>query len=245
MRRFIRWNPRLTIRTKLLTSFLLILSLLCFLSYQSIQKMNKMGEQSTQINEYWMPILGIFGKLNGEVSEVERLLLRVILEAKPSEVDRLTVKLNKGIQTAEATLNTYKPLVTADQQTENDQLLKDWTTFSDQIPAVLQAYKTNDPTTGLSLFEAMHVDFLKIKATIVTIIDRNQLGSNEASQTSVMLYNSGKNIILTLSIFSIILALVIALFVSNRISRPIRIVNRQLHDIAQGEGDLTKELAFS
>jgi methyl-accepting chemotaxis protein len=239
------WNPRLTIRTKLLTSFLLILSLLCILSYQSIQKMNKMGEQSTQVAEYWVPILGIFGKLNGEVSEVERLLLRVILEAKPSEIERLTVKLNAGIQTAETTLNTYKPLVSADQQTEYDQLHKDWTSFSTKIPAVLQAYQANDSTKGLTLFEAMHVDFLKIKATIVTIIDRDQLGSNQASQTSVKLYNSGINIILTLSIVSIILALVIALFVSNRISKPIRIVNRQLHNIAQGEGDLTKELEIN
>jgi methyl-accepting chemotaxis protein len=91
------------------------------LSYQSIQNMNIMGQQSEQINAYWVPILGIFGRLNGEVSEVERLVLRVILETKPSAIERLTAKLNTSIQTAATTLNTYKPLVSSDEQTEYDQ----------------------------------------------------------------------------------------------------------------------------
>ncbi|MCR8631549.1 methyl-accepting chemotaxis protein [Paenibacillus radicis (ex Xue et al. 2023)] len=77
-----------------------------------------------------------------------------------------------------------------------------------------------------------------------TIVDQQEQLMKEAYDNNSILVDSIRNMILLASVLAIIIALTFGLILGSKISRPLSIVNRQLKNIAQGEGDLTRQIVI-
>ncbi|MDF2681199.1 MAG: hypothetical protein K0R47_2389, partial [Brevibacillus sp.] len=67
----------MAINKKVLTGFLILLSLLLVISALSVYQMSKMGDQSTEINENLVPILALISEINALGTNVPRLLNQI------------------------------------------------------------------------------------------------------------------------------------------------------------------------
>lgn len=89
---------KFNIRTKLLLGFLAVIILLVVISTVSISRMKKLGDTSMEIDSHWMPSVTILGTLNGDVSDVERLSLNIIVERDPEEMEKVQAEYDKVLK---------------------------------------------------------------------------------------------------------------------------------------------------
>ncbi|MCM3270588.1 methyl-accepting chemotaxis protein [Paenibacillus elgii] len=84
----------------------------------------------------------------------------------------------------------------------------------------------------------------EIKNQAKIIVDRQEEAMRHAYETNTARVASTQQLIVTASAAAIGIALVFGLIIASRVSKPLVMVNRQLKEIAEGEGDLTKQLAI-
>lgn len=89
---------KFNIRTKLILGFLAVIILLIVISTVSISKMKNLGDTSMEIDSHWMPSVTILGTLNGDVSDVERLSLNIIVERDPEEMEKVQGEYDKVLK---------------------------------------------------------------------------------------------------------------------------------------------------
>lgn len=76
---------KLTIRGKLLTGFLVVVAMLVFVSVYALVQIHNMSSKANEVDQTWMPSVSLLGMMNGDVSDVERLALAVIVEQDEDE----------------------------------------------------------------------------------------------------------------------------------------------------------------
>lgn len=89
---------KFNIRTKLILGFLAVIILLIVISTVSISKMKNLGDTSMAIDSHWMPSVTILGTLNGDVSDVERISLNIIVERDPEEMEKVQAEYDKVLK---------------------------------------------------------------------------------------------------------------------------------------------------
>jgi methyl-accepting chemotaxis protein len=109
---------KFNIRTKLILGFLAVIILLIVISTVSISKMKNLGDTSMAIDSHWMPSVTILGTLNGDVSDVERISLNIIVERDPEEMEKVQAEYDKVLKKVEDGRKTYEKLIATPKERE-------------------------------------------------------------------------------------------------------------------------------
>lgn len=99
---------KFNIRTKLILGFLAVIILLIVISTTSISKMKNLGDTSMEIDSHWMPSVTILGTLNGDISDVERISLNIIVERDAEEMEKVHTEFDKVLKKVEDVKNIRK-----------------------------------------------------------------------------------------------------------------------------------------
>lgn len=231
---------KLTIRKKLLGGFLLVIALLMSISYFSITKMNEMGTKTEEIDTNWVPSLSLVGDLNGAISDIQRLLLKFILETDQQEMNTIEIRIEETLTEIDQILNEYQPYISsAQEQKAYDVLKSNYKDYVNSFPAIMQKAKINAFEEANRLQLESHSKWQEANQSIQTLIEINQNGANSATEESVQIFNTGVSFVTTLSVIALIVGIGIALIISRMISNPLILMNKSAQQIA--EGDLTIE----
>ena len=109
---------KFTIRGKLLTGFMIVLALLIFVSVYTLTQVFAMADRSRQIDQTWMPTITLLGIMNGDVSDVERLGLAIIVEQSPSETEKLNEALKILLEKIETERKQLLTLIKGNAEAE-------------------------------------------------------------------------------------------------------------------------------
>lgn len=228
------------IRTKLLVGFLSVIALLIVISLVSISKMKNMGDTSMKIDKIWMPSVTILGMLNGDVSDVERLSLNIIVERDPAEVKRVEAEYDEVLKKVESERKTYEKLISSPKEREMyEDFSKKYTEYLEKLPKVIAAGKANDYVQSSILHKESYALWYSANDTIKQLVKLNADGSRQSTNEAVNNFISGRSMVIILSIAATVLALIMAVIIAQIISKPILRISRAAESIASG--DLTGE----
>ncbi|WP_149093540.1 methyl-accepting chemotaxis protein [Paenibacillus terrae] len=231
---------KFNIRTKLLLGFLTVIVLLILISTVSISKMKNLGDTSMEIDSHWMPSVTILGTLNGDISDVERLSLNIIVERDPEEVKKVETEYNQVLKKIENGRKTYEKLIATPQEREMyDDFSKKYSEYLDKLPEVIAAGKANDYAQSSILHKESYALWYNANDMISKLIKLNADGSKLTTEEAVDNYISGRQMVIILSVAAVVLALVISILIAQSISKPILRISRAAERIAAG--DLTGE----
>ncbi|MBE0335973.1 methyl-accepting chemotaxis protein [Paenibacillus sp. 23TSA30-6] len=231
---------KFNIRAKLLLGFLAVIALLIIISLVSISKMKNLGDTSMEIDSHWMPSVTILGTLNGDVSDVERLSLNIIVERDPEEVKKVETEYNQVLKKIENGRKTYEKLIATPQEREMyDDFSKKYSEYLDKLPEVIAAGKANDYAQSSILHKESYALWNNANDMIIKLIKMNADGSKLTTEEAVDNYISGRQMVIVLSVAAVVLALVISILIAQSISKPILRISRAAERIAVG--DLTGE----
>lgn len=232
---------RFTIRMKLLTGFLMVVALLAFVSIYALTQIHGMSNKADDVDKTWMPSVSLLGQMNGDISDVERLALAIIVEQDENE----TAKMNESLEQLLVKIEDERKqlLVFIEDNAEAMKLYNEFSTnyegYIAKMPAFIELGLNNNYNEASKLHTAAYSLWYSANDTIAQLIVMGNEGSDSATNASVDLAEKAFNIILGVTIVAFLMAMFIAFFIASIISRPIQKMNAAAMLIAGG--DLTSE----
>ncbi|RFU70996.1 methyl-accepting chemotaxis protein [Peribacillus saganii] len=107
---------------------------------------------------------------------------------------------------------------------------------------VIQMYENGDKENALQALAENRSKAEEIMGTLQELVKSNEKGVSNLGKEVISKGNSVIVITIVSSVAVILIGILIALFLANRIVKPIRLVTGKLHDIASNEGDLTSRI---
>jgi methyl-accepting chemotaxis protein len=234
-------SMKLTIRMKLLMGFLVVVALLAFVSTYALNQIYVMSETSEEIDQEWMPSVSLLGMMNGDISDVERLALAVIVETDLSEI----AKMNEALEQLKVKIeDERKQLFTLIEGSDEAMVMYDafstnYDAYMAKMPAFIEFGLANNFEDASRLHTEAYPLWYTANDTLAQLIAMGSDLSGQATKDSLSEANRAFIIILAVTIISFLIALFIAFFIAAMISRPIQKMNASALLIANG--DLTGE----
>ncbi|SFE75715.1 methyl-accepting chemotaxis protein [Paenibacillus algorifonticola] len=232
---------RFSIRFKLLAGFISVALLLVLTGVIAIFAMSGMGDKAREMNDRWMPSVALLAILNGEVSDIERLALNIIVETDADEVDKMDSALNDLLDKIKTEREQYAAMA----QTEEEKMLfeefgKSLDLYLAKMPEFVAYGKENNFDRASELHTTAYPLWYTANENITKLIQLGIEGSTTAADESVDLAVTSTNAITAVVIFAVLLALVIAYLIAQMVSKAVLKVSRAAEQIAGG--DLTGEM---
>ncbi|WP_411347240.1 methyl-accepting chemotaxis protein [Paenibacillus sp. WLX2291] len=231
---------KFTIQMKLLTGFIAVILLLMAISALSLLGINGLNVQVKNIDEKSMPSVSLLGIMNGDVSDVERLVLNIAVERNTSEVKSLEESLTSLLKKIDTERAQYATMAQTD---ETKQLIAAFNTnyesYAKLIPNMVTAGQNNDMETMSSLHSTAYQLWYTANDTLTQLITLENDQSSASTAAAVQLSSKTITNIVIISIVAILLGLLIAFFIARLVSRPVKQLQTAAERIANG--DLTGE----
>ncbi len=231
---------KLTIQMKLISGFATVILLLIAISVLSILGINGMGKQIGIIDKKAMPSVTLLGIMNGDLSDVERLMLNVGVERNPSQVKMFQDSLDTLLKKIDSESLQLKQLM----QTQEELALyetfdKSYNEYIPLLPAMITAGQQNQLIELSNLHSKAYPLWNSANIALTQLVDLEN--KNAAASTDAVTELSQKTIfnVIVISIIAVLAGLAIALFISALISRPVKRLQASAERIAGG--DLTGE----
>ncbi|MCD7035409.1 methyl-accepting chemotaxis protein [Metabacillus sp. GX 13764] len=226
---------KFTIRKKLVGSFMLVIALLIAVSAIALTRMGGMGMKTREIDENRMPGVIILGELNGDVSDVQRLVLRSIVEKDISNMTGFESQLFKLNVKVHEQMLKYKALISDEQEKAMyNSFEKNYNSYFQQLPAIIKLTKANKDEEAIAAHASATPFWENANNSITELVRLNQQGAKKATSESFQLYSTGSMLITILSIIAVAAGIIIAVSISLVISRPLIRLNKAAEEIASG-----------
>ncbi|MDF2683537.1 MAG: methyl-accepting chemotaxis protein [Brevibacillus sp.] len=232
----------MAINKKVLTGFLILLSLLLIISSLSVFQMSRMGDQSTQIKENWVPSLALISEINALGTNVPRLLNQIGLETDAQEISKMESQIKVYLDRIHKSTLEYEKLIDSDAERQiYGEYKQYWQAFELQLPQVIELAKGTD--TGKTIREVKKVTptWEQSQQVLIKLKELNQNGATQATIESVTIYNSA---FITVSVVSLI-ALIAGILLAFITLRDLRSIAASIHLSSQTVASSSEEITAS
>ncbi|NGZ73922.1 HAMP domain-containing methyl-accepting chemotaxis protein [Saccharibacillus alkalitolerans] len=231
---------KMSIQTKLLSGFLCVILLLVLVSFVSLSNLNGMGHQAKEMNNKWMPSVTLLGTMNGEISDVERLVLNMIVENRSSQFTLIQKEYTELLVKIEQKRELYEQLIRSDEEKQlYDKFSENYEAFIAALPPLIQAAQNNRTEDARDMHREAYGAWNTANSTIMELIALDNRQAGGMSQETVDKSAIATKIVIGFGGIAIVLAALIALLLGRMISRPLKRIQKAAEQIASG--DLTGE----
>ena len=229
----------LKIRTKLLGAIIAVIIIFVAGNIFTITKINAMQKDLEYIDQAQIPSMLDIGILNGDISDVQRLIDNYVLETYDKKEDSQQ-QLNVILDEITKASNHYKTIASPQEQQLFEKFSTNWTTYTSQLPAILADGKTNNFAVANLKIRSAYISWTEANNDLDAITAINKKNAANLTKNSIAAAKIATQLSIILSLVASIIGLVIAFFLSNRMSRSLVILARAATKIA--DGNLTEEI---
>lgn len=204
----------MTLRKKILVGFILLLVLQLIVVVLAYSQMKRMGDKAIEIKENWMQSVTTLGELNGNMTDVPRLVSRIGLETDTNEMNKLADQLSQAQRATEKGMSEYETLISSTEEQDLYAEFKEkWADYSAGVPDVINLAQQNRNAEANAKIKVIVLDWNQAKAAIMKLIDLNKNGAFTASETSVSIYHSAALIMMVIGVVALVAGIVAMLII--------------------------------
>ncbi len=227
----------LSIRTKLMGGFGLVLAVALLQSAISIQLLQSVNSKSTEIARDWLPSVKSLGELNDDLGELRIARLQLTMLEEPSKVDDLSKLMEKLQARSDEHRNAYDKLISGPKQRalfdEFDAQRKAFQALSPRMIKLMRdmkAAETKQIATGEGrlAYEAANVALDKLMAL-------DTAGANAASEEADALYSRARVLMVITLASMIALGLGFGWLISRKLAAGANLAGEHAARIADGD----------
>ena len=235
----------LKIATKLLLSFSAVLILTGFLGIFSIVQLSKVNQTATELETKWMPNVQTLLELKATMQRIRTLEYASMIFSDGENAPKVQALLESSLSSFKSNSEKYAKLVS---QPEDKRLYAEfagnWEKYLVEHEKVVQLLKEGNE---VKVKETISGESLKLNGLLAKQLDEmvkiNVDGGDNAGQTGDRLYASSRLWIVVTLVACIALGLVLALWVSRIVSKPLNEALKVAQAVAAG--DLTSRIEHS
>ncbi len=241
----------LRIRTKLLAGFSLLIAFMIVIAFNSYVGMQRIKERLDDIFLIRLPAIDFLIEADRDLQQLlvaERSL--AFSEAGTERYKKFVTDYDQNYRQSDERWQKFKALASSDEEKKviavYDKARAEWTGVSRRV---LDEFGKNSEegrkkAVELTLGEAS-VKFEAMREQLNTLTERNLADAEKASKTANETYAVALSVLVGGLVVGVLLSVAMAVIIGLSITRPINAAVVSLKDIAEGEGDLTRELPAS
>lgn len=238
----------LKIRTKILCGFSILVVIMVIIGFSSYRGMQEIKERLDNIFLVRLPSIDFLIEADRDLQQLLVAERSMVFATPGSESYKgFQAEYDKNFQQSDERWNKFKALSTADNEKPvietYDRGRSDWMVSSRKVLDELakNTEESRKAAIALTLGEAS-VKFETMRDQLNTLTELNLANAEKASKEATESYRLAMTILTGTIVIGVILGIVLAGIIGLAITRPINAAVASLKDIAEGEGDLTKQL---
>ncbi|SFT16706.1 methyl-accepting chemotaxis protein [Paenibacillus sp. BC26] len=234
---------KLSIRIKLMSSFIAILALLTGIGVLAIVQMGSLQKSSSILQTNWLPSLNNIGVIKDNFMEARVNINKINLESDPAGIANIEQTINESMDKAMKGLSDYEHLLISPEETEIfNSLRANMQAYSDMLPPIIQARIDNEPEKGYALVNELTPHRKKVTEDFSRWIAFNNAGVKAEVDSAAQTNKVGKSLIIGFGIFAIAVGVGLAFLISESMVRAIRSILNVATKAAKGD---LREQAFT
>jgi methyl-accepting chemotaxis protein len=235
-----KWFDNLKIASKLIVCFSVVLLLACFLGIFSVMNLGNVNSSANEIKVNWLPSIVVLSKIDNAMNNFRRSELQHVLSATKADMQKYESMMDDSKKSIASNLDKYKEIITSDKERQlYDNIVKSLEEYFEHNREIVQLsnQNRNDEAKAISR-EASKATFDVITKNLKEDIELNNSGAENEAENGARIYSSSKSAIFIALGLSVLLGIIIAVWVSRKISRPLIKLADTARRLAAGEVDV-------
>ena len=224
----------LSIRSKVIAAFAIVLALTCGLGYFAIDRLGAVNDAAYDIRTNWLPSVRMLGQVSTMTERARANQANVLTSATDEARNRSEQLLKATLDSRAKAWSDYQGSITpGEEQRLADEISKGWTAYLatwDKVEDLLKkgdrdganALNTTDGTAAIT----------KVREAIQADLDLNAKGGEAAAQLSANIYDSGRYWIIGVLIAALALGAGVAFLIIAGVSAPISAMTEAMKKLA-------------
>lgn len=211
-----RWFYNLKTAFKLAIGFGFCIFLMAIQGLFAINKMAAVNRTAADLETNWMPSVRYLSEMNTNTSDFRVAELQHILSEKKEEMDAREQEMTAVLDRFNKTQEAYLPLISSPEEKRlHDQFTQQWANYMIEHEKVLALSRQNKNVEATALIRgASQQQFDLASDTLERLVALNVKGGVDASHAGNSLYVSARQMIFGVLFFAILVAFLIAGFLS-------------------------------
>lgn len=232
----------LKIGVKLLTGFAALLFLTALIGIFSMIELARVNASATNLGNNWMPSVKATMAVKERVSRIRSQEAQMVYAENPEEVEKYISRTKEAIAGLKENEAEYEKLISepAERALYGDyrKLITEYLQITDKMMAAVRA------GNGAEAVTMLRTDSSRVNSKMRDLVDQlvkvNTEGGQKAYQDSIDTYNRSRILISSALVVSIVLGLLLAFWISQLVSAPLRHAVKVAQTVAAG--DLTSQI---
>ncbi|MFT4399303.1 methyl-accepting chemotaxis protein [Bacillus sp. SW14] len=232
---------RLTISRKFSLVFLTLILINLLVGGIGAFNMQHIIQKTDEINTKWIDGIKEITSVNYLTEHLSSKEKDFLIYTEKSKMDTLDQEMNQILEDIKQKLDSYEKTISNDKEQKLfEQLQTEVNTYTDIHAQIIESGRTNDMDKARGLLVQTEASFEDMKKSLTQLVDFNKEGSNTAVKETKDVYHKGLIYTALLLAASIIISIVIWLYITRNIVKPIIRMKESANHIA--EGDLSNDM---
>jgi PAS domain S-box-containing protein len=205
-----KWFKNLRIGVKLYLSFLLIAFIACYIGYKGINEIKDVGSDNTLLYEKVVIPTSYLADMTAYFQRARSITRDVIFLNNPKEIEDEIQNVGRKHKTMQEAMDNFEKHILNDEiRTSFNTLIEINKTYLSRLENVFQLARQNKDAEAYALLNTGEFDDLVMKETkqMENLISLERNKAKEISESNTLHANSSTNVITSLLIIGIILAI--------------------------------------
>jgi len=236
---------RINVGKKLAFSFLVILVIMSMAGTIYSRGITQLEERIASIESQWMPKVEAASQIDNHLHELAGLTLlhlnaddteaRAALEKERADI---VAGIEQGIAKYAQAAQAIAAEDSAEERKLSERLLTEWKQFKQANDSNIELNRGKDWQKAMNAYTQSEKSFDLVNATIDSLVGLNQSGIRQAVADSREISGGSNSLGTTIGLIALVLAILIAVWLTLNLTRPLRKVTAQIKGVSDGRLDL-------
>jgi methyl-accepting chemotaxis protein len=224
----------LTIKSKVIGSLALIISLTAISGGTSVYELKEVERQSNEMATNWIPALVGLGKIAELTHEIRIQHGEHILSQNESEMTDAEKTIASSLSELQQAMDVYEPTMLPEEKLIYPEFKESWEAYLDffetKIKPASRALKNDE---SLRLYQDSEKLFVASTEKLEEIILFNKNGSNATATLSAEIYERASKIVIGVGVFTLLICVGAGFILINGATRPLNKITETTQQLAQ------------
>lgn len=238
---------KITIRLKMVLTFVVISLALIGLSTYSTLALSSINQKSTEMDEQWIPAIESSSRIETLADSFRITELQHVIADTPAEMDAYEKEAETIITEMENQMASYKEnLYNQEDEAMFNTVVESWNKYLEIHKSVIELSRQLKTEEAMALLNGESKEAVDtLDSAVIELNVFNDANASNASKEGDQEYAQTFTVLVIMSACVITFSIVAAIFILVSTLRPIKLLKSKLSDLVERGGDLTEKIVIN
>jgi methyl-accepting chemotaxis protein len=213
-----------SIRTKLVAAFGVMLLMVGGLGFFAIDRLARVNATTVDINTNWLPSVRYIGEVRYNMARHRAILSRHVMVSEPAQKTQVEERIKVALQNVDAARSKYQALIaSAEERGAYEKFTAAWGDYLKSVDQMLVVSRNNQAAEAMQMFVTkVSQSGLAAETTVDKIVELNLKGADATQGLGQQIYSGSRLLVLSAIALALVVAVGAGLLLSRAVATPVR-----------------------